>query len=209
MAALASGADREVKRQAAKEMLEQFCTAEDVTRWTATRRFLHTFSFRNQLLLMLQLADRGLDHREAYPVQAAWRWKKADYHPAKRAKALWAQAPHRKAKEKDGTWLCACGKQAAGPRCPDGDPRRTVFVFKPVSAACDVVGFHTKDRPPLPPAPAPLDGSSHGQLWGPLVLWGANELGTRTALRTPEEDALLGDAGGYYNRREKRDRGPP
>jgi hypothetical protein len=177
VSALASGASREEKREAAKEMLRSFCEAEDITMWAQTRRFLHRFSLRNQLLLLMQIEHRcrpsaaeeamgvkgELDVARFYPVQAAWRWKKAGYHPGQGEKALWIERPQRPKKGQRG-WTCEC--RASNPpeasRCLGcGERRKPFFVPAPVFGACQVVSFADGSAPPPPPMPEPLQGDSH------------------------------------------------
>lgn len=213
---IASGQDTDVKKAEAQKLLEAFCTGEDVLRWVATRRFLHGFSFRNQILLQVQLEHRlretDVDLADAMPVQAAWRWKKSGWWPAKTTTlpeemqgALWVWGPQTRAKDKDGTWKCEmCSARATGPRCPSGHMRRKVFRLKPVFSRLQVTN-EAGELPPGPPKCEPLTGESHADLWGPLAVWGRNELGLQEIrLLTHHEDEALRRCGGYYDRKRKR-----
>jgi hypothetical protein len=213
-----TGQDTERKRAEAKALMHSFCTAEDVTRWAASRRFLHTFSLGNQILLELQLEERlrghdpvdcGFEH--PFPIQAAWRWRQAGFHPQRKdllpeplRGALWVWAPQSKKKDQDGTWICeTCRTRTSGPRCPQGHRRRAVFVLKPVFCRLQVAD-EEGELPPLPPQPEPLTGESHRELWAPLTKWGHNELGVISSASTPDRDPVLTGAGGYYDKRDRR-----
>jgi hypothetical protein len=158
------------RKEAARDAIKAVCTAEDVLTWAQTRALIHSFSFTNQVLISLQLAERGTPVREMAPIQAAWRWKHAGFHPKKGSKGIYIWAPFKAKKAADGTWQCGCGATAHGARCPVGHERRTIFVPRAVFGAADVVD-HEGNRPPFPPEPQSLDGDSHDHLIKPLTDW--------------------------------------
>ena len=213
---IASGQDAETKKAEAKQLLQEFCTGEDIERWVATRRFMHEFSFGNQILLEMQLHARLAGHdpvdcgfEQPMPVQAAWRWRKSGFWPCKTELlpeplqgALWVWAPMTKKKDQDGTWKCGrCGARASGPRCPSGHRRQSVFVLKPVFSRLQVVN-EQGEQPPLPPAGEPLEGDTHGHLWS---RWRSGRCARTTCrsrrYRRQDTDAHLErGADGYYDR---------
>lgn len=195
--------EKDEKAAEAKARLQAFLESAPVEMWVTTRRYLHAFSLTNQLLILLQAQDgERID-----AVQAAWRWKKAGYHPVKGSKAIYIWAPQTRAKDKDGTWSCrrpGCGLRAAGPTCGNGHRREAVFRLKPVFTASSVVSFEDGTPPPLPPRAQPLTGDSHKDLWAPLTRWGHDELGYISSATTAEHDGELRRAGGYCDARAKK-----
>lgn len=213
---IVSGQDAETKKAEAKKLMDDFCTSEDIETWALTRRWLHEFSFGNQILLLGQvsarLADTELYVEHVSPIQAAWRWRNAGYRPAKTDTlagalqgAFWVWTPQTKKKDADGSWLCeTCRTRASGPRCAKGHRRKAVFVLKPVFSRLQVVS--TEDGMSLPPEPPPvaaLTGDDLAHLYPPLATWGRDELGVDTQIRDPATHPELGSAGGYYSPNEK------
>lgn len=213
---IASGQDAETKKAEAKKLMDDFCTSEDVETWALTRRWLHEFSFGNQILLLGQvsarLADTELYVEHVSPIQAAWRWRNAGYRPAKTDTlagalqgAFWVWTPQTKKKDADGSWLCeTCRTRASGPRCAKGHRRKAVFVLKPVFSRLQVVS--TEDGMSLPPEPPPvaaLTGDSHAHVLDALLdsKFVGEELEGVKLVRfaTPDDDPVLLTAGGYYH----------
>jgi hypothetical protein len=134
-------AERDAARQARIEMANQAVIdlgAQPVwERWMRLRAGLYTFSWGNQCLLALQLAQRGIDRPG--PIQSGTRWKKVGYHPAKGSKALYVWAPHtfRDRDDLDAT----------------GQPKRKLyFKLVPEFASIDVRSFDDGQPPEAPPA---------------------------------------------------------
>src|SRR4051794_3895268 len=113
-------------RENVEAKLAELATQAGWATWLQLRRHLHAYSWRNQVLIALQAAEQGFTPSI---VQAAWKWKRAGYHPAKGTKALWiwARANRQRA---DGRWTC-CDANWRGERCESCGKRRSYFVLKP------------------------------------------------------------------------------
>lgn len=177
----------------AEGLLDKLESEEGFRSWIESRRYTHRFSFTNQVLIALQAEELGIAPDR---VQAAWRWRRAKYHPVKGSKAMyvWVFASRRR---KDQTWTC-CGKVLTNERkCPSCLKVDHYFKLGPVFAASQVIGFETKEPPPPAPEVHDIEGDELAHFCDPLAAWAVETDDVPVQVVEFEVESEHGE-GGYY-----------
>jgi hypothetical protein len=192
--ALGGAADRDARIAAATKQLEQLCDSAAFRRWLDTRRWVHNLSWANQALISQQAAllDVVPDR-----VQAAWRWRKAGFFPAKGSTAFYIWT-FRSRRRKDGDWVCCAKPRGKARRCEDCGKADHYFKLGPVFAASQVVDADGQAPPPAP-AVSPIEGDDLGPRLEPLEAWARDELGYRVEYRDLTDEG----AGGWCDTEAK------
>jgi hypothetical protein len=177
-------ARREADRQKTEAAVEALRTSDGWRQWLASRRYFHTYSLANQLLIALQCPH-------ATRVAGFKAWLKLGYCVQRGENALRIWMPVPPSRKALAEW------RAAG-ACPNDEPR-THFRLGPVFDRSQVRPLPPPAEPlPLDPPISLIDGDDLGWAFPPLVAL-AGELGSAVTI-----ERIPGGAGGFFEPSSRR-----
>lgn len=170
---------RASERRRMQDAVEALRTSDGWRRWLTARRHFHDYSFRNQILIAMQMP-------EATRVAGFTAWLKLGYAVQRGETGIWIWAPCHPSKKQMREW------REAGAD-PEAEPR-TFFRMVKAWDASQVAPLpeFPGERVPLRPPSEPIEGDSLADRFEPLAAF------ARSLDLTVSVEEILGSTLGYY-----------